>query len=249
LTSISIPFGVTNIGDYAFGNDASLNSIYIPDTVTGIQANSFDNVPLPFTLYTSPLDSSNPTYSYFNTKFANTINYVSYIPCFKEDTKILTDKGYLPIQDLRKGDLVKTLKNGFVPIHLIGTRQIPNTISDSRLKDNLYVCSNKEYPEVFRDLIITGTHSILVDKFNEGEREKTQEVLGKIYVTDGKYRLPACVDERAKPYEKEGVFRIYHFALENDEYLFNYGVYANGLLVETTSKRFITELASMQFLE
>jgi hypothetical protein len=29
----------------------------------------------------------------------------------------------------------------------------------------------------------------------------------------------------------------------------NYGVYANGLLVETTSKRFMTELASMQFLE
>ena len=32
------------------------------------------------------------------------------IICFKEDSKILTDKGYIPIQDLRKGDLVKTLK-------------------------------------------------------------------------------------------------------------------------------------------
>jgi hypothetical protein len=82
------------------------------------------------------------------------------------------------------------------------------------------------------------------------EKEKnTQEVLQKIHATDGKYRLTACVDERAKPYEKEGVFRIYHFALENDEYLFNYGVYANGLLVETTSKRFLAELANMHFLQ
>jgi hypothetical protein len=248
LTSLTIPFGVTYIGQDAVFNTGLLKSIYIPDTVTGIQPDAFTDIPVPFTLYTSPLDVSNPTYSYFNTKYTNTINYVSYIPCFKEDTLILTDEGYLPIQNLRKGDLVKTLKHGFLPIYIIGTREIPNTISKERLKDNLYVCSNKEYPEVFRDLIITGTHSILVDKFNEGEREKAVDVLGDIYITDDKYRLPACVDERAKPYEEEGIFRIYHFALENDNYFTNYGVYANGLLVETTSKRFMAELANMQFL-
>ena len=34
------------------------------------------------------------------------------IPCFKEDTKILTVDGYRYIQELRKGDLVKTLNHG-----------------------------------------------------------------------------------------------------------------------------------------
>jgi hypothetical protein len=28
-------------------------------------------------------------------------------------------------------------------------------------------------------------------------------------------------------------------ALENDDYYMNYGIYANGLLVESTSKRFM----------
>jgi hypothetical protein len=235
LTSINIPSKVTNIRDYAFYMCTSLASIYIPDIVSGIQQDTFTDVPVPFTLYTSPLDNSNPVYSYFNTKYTNTINYVSYIPFFTADTKILTDKGYVVIQDLRPGDLVKTLKHGFLPIYLISTREIQNTISEERLQDNLYVCSNKEYPEVFEDLIITGTHSILVDNLNDGEREKTIEVLGKIYATDGKYRLPVYVDERAKPYEKEGIFCIYNFALENQDYYMNYGIYANGLLVETTT--------------
>jgi hypothetical protein len=38
-------------------------------------------------------------------------------------------------------------------------------------------------------------------------------------------------------------------ALENDDYYMNYGIYANGLLVETCSKRFMKELSSMTLLE
>jgi len=178
------------------------------------------------------------------------VNINDAIPCFKEDTKILTDKGYIPIQNLRKGDLVKTLKNGFLPINMIGYREINNSICEERIKDKLYVCSQSEYPEVFEDFVITGCHSILVDEFkNNEEREKTIELLEEIYITDDKYRLPACVDSRAKPYEKEGVFTIYHIALENPDYYMNYGIYANGLLVETCSKRYLTELSNMKLIE
>jgi len=69
-----------------------------------------------------------------------------------------------------------------------------------------------------------------------------------IYITDDKYRLPACVDERAQLYEKSGTFTIYHLALENDDYYMNYGIYANGLLVETSSKRYMRELSNMEML-
>ena len=169
-------------------------------------------------------------------------------PCFKEDTKILTNMGYVPIQKLRKGDLVKTLKHGYVPVDIIGYRVLNNPICEERIKDKLYVCSQSEYPEVFEDLVITGCHAILVDEFkNTEEREKTNEILGDIYVTDNKYRLPACVDEKTKPYEKEGAFTIYHVALENDDYYMNYGIYANGLLVESTSQRYLKELSGMTF--
>ena len=169
--------------------------------------------------------------------------------CFKEDSKLLTNIGYRPIQELRKGDLIKTLKNGFVPIDMIGARDIYHTAHVDRVKDQLYVCSQDKFPEVFEDLVITGCHCILVDDFKEGEREKTKEVNGKIYVTDNKYRLPACVDERTRIYDKDGIYTIYHIALENTDYYMNYGVYANGLLVETCSKRYLKELSQMKLLE
>jgi len=169
-------------------------------------------------------------------------------PCFKENSKILTIHGYVPIQNLRKGDLIKTLKHDHVPVDMIGTSEFINPICEERIKDKLYVCSQTEYPEVFEDLIITGSHSILVDEFKNDEREKTTQILTKIFVTDNKYRLPACVDERSKPYEKEQKTNIYHIALENENYYGNYGIYANGLLVETCSKRYLKEYSNMTFL-
>jgi hypothetical protein len=98
----------------------------------------------------------------------------------------------------------------------------------------------------------------LVDDFaNDAQREKTREVNGDLYVTrvnyghimGGKYRLPACADERAVVYEKEGPFTIYHIALEHENYFYNYGIYANGLLVETCSMRYLSELSYMDFVE
>ena len=168
------------------------------------------------------------------------------VVCFKEGTKILTDKGYKLIQDLRKGDLVKTV-NDFIPIHAIGKREIFHPATPIRHKDQLYKCSPENFP-VFEDLVITGCHSILVDEFKEGEREKTIEILKDVYITDEKYRLPACVHERTTVYETRGTYTIYHFALENDNNYYNYGVYANGLLVETCSKRYLKELSNMDLI-
>jgi hypothetical protein len=171
------------------------------------------------------------------------------IPCFKEDSKILTNNGYIPIQNLKKGDLVKTLKHGYLAINMIGVREIINQVCEERIKDKLYICSQIEYPEVFEDLFITGCHAILVDEFKEGQHEMTNKVLGNIFITDNKYRLPACVDERTKPYQEDGTFKIYHIALDNDNYYTNYGIYANGLLVETCSKRYLKELSNMKLIE
>ena len=171
-------------------------------------------------------------------------------PCFKEDTTILTNEGYKPIQDLKKGDLVKTLLHGYKPIYLIGKRDMYHAATNDRNKDQLYKCSQNQYPELFEDLVITGAHSLLVDNFtNEEQRERTNELLGDIYVTDRKYRLPACVDERTTVYKTPGTYTIYHLALENDDYYMNYGIYANGLLVETCSKRYLKELSNMTLIE
>ena len=169
--------------------------------------------------------------------------------CFKEGSKILTDTGYKLIQDLRHGDLVKTVSSGLKKIEHIGNSKMYNNSNDIRSTDKLYKCCRSEYPELSEDLVITGGHSILVNNFKDHEQmEKTQEVLGKIYVTDGHYRLPACVDDRTKIFEENGVHTIWHLSLENSNYYMNYGIYANGLLVETTSNRMMVELSGMTLL-
>jgi hypothetical protein len=91
--------------------------------------------------------------------------------------------------------------------------------------------------------------SVLVCAANVEQKQKTKEIMGKIYVTDNKYRLPACVDSRASVYETSGTYTVYHLALENDDYYTNYGIYANGLLVETCSKRYLKELSKMTLIE
>jgi len=218
-------FSATYGSTYSFyGNNASYGTL----------SNSYSLVP-----------NGNNVRVYYTVEMMTTPPFV----CFLENSQILTNTGYRPIQELRKGDLIKTLKNDFVPIDMIGARDVYHPKLEERIKDQLYVCSQDKFPEVFQDLIITGCHCILVDDFKEGEREKTKEVNGKIYVTDNKYRLPACVDERTRIYDKEGMCTIYHIALENDDYYMNYGIYANGLLVETCSKRYLKELSQMKLLE
>jgi hypothetical protein len=190
--------------------------------------------------------------------FTESIEYYKYVldspqpplACFKKGSKILTNNGYVPIEDLRRGDLVKTLLNDYVAIDMIGKIDILHPALKERIKDQLYKCSQDQYPELFEDLVISGCHSILVDKFaSEDQREKTIELTKYTYCTDCKYRLPACVDSRTSVYETYGNYTIYHLALEHNDYYMNYGIYANGLLVETCSKRYLKELSNMTLID
>ena len=168
--------------------------------------------------------------------------------CFLSNTKILTSNGYLSIQDLRKGDLIKTLKNGYKAIDMIGKREIYHPVNEQRIKDQLYRCKKENYPELTEDLIITGCHSILVDWLIQEQGENIMKDFGDIYETEDKARLPAYLDEKASVYEVPGTYTIYHLALENDDYYGNYGIYANGLLVESCSKRYLLEYSNMELL-
>ena len=173
-------------------------------------------------------------------------------PCFLEGSKILCFENdqevYRPIESLRKGDLVKTIYNGYVPIHMIGTTSLYNPGNDYRVTNRLYKCSREKYPALFEDLYITGCHSILVPSMTDDQWENTKAVNGDIFVTDNHFRLIACADEKAEPFNKECFVNIYHVALEHNDYYMNYGIYANGLLVESCSKRYLTEISNMRIL-
>ena len=86
------------------------------------------------------------------------------------------------------------------------------------------------------DLIITGCHSVLVPTLTDDEREKIEKDYGEVYVTDKQYRLPAYIDKRSTEWLNEGYYDIYHFTLENNWEHGNYGVFANGVLVESVSE-------------
>jgi hypothetical protein len=169
--------------------------------------------------------------------------------CFKENTKILTDKGYKLIQDLRKGDLVKTLNHGFIPIDMIGKKEIYHPASNERIILQLYKCCQDNYPELFEDLIITGNHNILVNDFTSDEqRRKSINLNGNKYITNKKYKLPVYLDNKATFYEIQGSYTIYNLTLENDDYHFTYGIYTNGLLVESCSKSYLQKIPDMIFI-
>ena len=175
--------------------------------------------------------------------------YPAAVPCFLEGSKILclvdSKETYVPIEQIRPGTLVKTLRNGFKAVDSIGHSKIFNPANAERSANRLYTLSKAAYPELTDDLVLTGYHSILVDTITETQKEQIIEHVNRIFVTDRKYRLLACVDERAQPYGGEGVFTIWHLALENDDNFMNYGIWANGLLVETTSKRYLKNLSGM----
>jgi len=171
------------------------------------------------------------------------------LTCFKEDTKILTDQGYKLIQDLRKGDLVQTLNHGFKSISMIGSSKMYNSDKKERKKTKLYKYTSDHYPEIFEDLIITGGHSILVDELSEDQKSNTLKYWESLEKVDDKYRLLAVVDEKSQIYEEEGIFKIYHFALESDDETKAYGIYANGLLVESCPINYFKNHSGMTIIE
>ena len=180
---------------------------------------------------------------------ANSNPVTSNYPCFLIGSKILTDKGYISIENLRKGDLVKTLKNDYLPIVLIGKSPIYNSGNLERIKNRLYTLPSDKYPELTEDLVLTGCHSILVDILTKEQEDAILANYGAYPITDGKVRLESYLDDKAKPYSVKGTFTIYHLALENENYFSNYGIWANGLLVESCSKRYLTELSNMELIE
>jgi hypothetical protein len=172
------------------------------------------------------------------------------IPCFLEGSTILCEvdgvEKYVPVEQLKNGTLVKTILHGYKPVVLIGQGTMENPGNNERIENRLYKCSTSNYPELKEDLYITGCHSILEFPITEKQKEDIIAHLGKLFVTDKKYRLMAYLDERAEPWDSKGIYKIWHFALENPDESMNYGVYANGgLLVETCSIRFLQKKSNM----
>jgi hypothetical protein len=58
----------------------------------------------------------------------------------------------------------------------------------------------------------------------------------------------AFLDERAEPWASAGDYTIWHVALENNDVRMNYGIYAEGLLVESCSINFLKNKSNMSLV-
>lgn len=153
--------------------------------------------------------------------------YPEGVICFGKGSMIQCEGGSVPVEELKVGMKVKTLKHGYKAVTLLGTSVIRNPAGSERIRDRLYI-----YPK--ENLVLTGGHSVLLDTISGEQLARIKDSFGKIHFTEGKIRLLAMDDDEAEPYLKKGPFPIYNFVLEAPNEHTNYGVFANGKLVESS---------------
>ena len=261
LSSITIPDSVTTIGIYAFLDCPSLSSVNINSISPIIGEYAFDTafntIDYAFTSSSSAAAvgfsptafgnssseniyyTTNPTnqeiINYFANNYRNATNGVS---CFNKGTKILClnhsfEEEYIPIENLRKGDFVKSYLHGYRKIDLIGKGRTPNR--ENLWYNSMYKMVKTEENELIEDLIVTGGHAILVDDLGEYE-EKNEELLGDIKIDD-KYLLLCSLSDKFEKIVDNEIYEYYHLSLENDNNNDRrFGIWANGILTETVSK-------------
>jgi hypothetical protein len=170
------------------------------------------------------------------------------LPCFLADSKVLTDKGLVPIQLLKKGDLVQTLNDGLLPVKFVGMRSFFNKFTEERINAHLYKLNKVDFPELLEDLFITGGHPLLVDE--KDLDEETKKNLLDIsdhssIITEGKYRVFAMIHPKAELWNDEGEHEIFDIVLENNDPKKNIGIWVNGILTESMDEEFFLNNSGM----
>ena len=240
LISISNPTGISYFNNYLFVSSNTYNNV-TQYSLSGelIVSNFVSGIPNPhqmiFDINYSPKVYAVASYG------GNNLNIYTFtnISCFNKGTKILClnknlEEEYIAIENLNKGDLVKSYLHGYRKISEIGTKNMfndPNIITE-----NMFKMEKTKENELLEDLIITGGHSILVDKLTEEENEKQSQYCSE--KIDDKCLLFAGLSCLFKPITELDMFSYYHFILENNgDEEERFGVYANGVLVETPSEK------------
>lgn len=171
-------------------------------------------------------------------------------PCFLEGSKILRlnveydEEEYIPIEKLKKGDLIKTATCGYKAIAFIGRKKLKDPTNDPVKKNRLYTFKANG----FSPLSLTGEHCTLHKNLTDDKRREVRKYMGDDFITEEFYRVPACLDDRAEPYTGKGPATIWHFALEHNNLYNNYAVYANGILVETCSIDYLLKHSNMELI-
>jgi hypothetical protein len=160
-------------------------------------------------------------------------------PCFKKGTKVLSlnrdrKEEYVPVENLVRGDMLKTYLHGFRPIESISKLYMVNKPDMPRTSMYKIKKSEDEDSLVFKDLTLIGEHSILVDKLSPKSEKDETSCYNEIYDIDGKYCHHCCLHPDFEQVRETRFFECYHILLNDDgDFDKGFGIWANGLLVET----------------
>lgn len=167
--------------------------------------------------------------------------------CFLANSKVLTHSQEVPIQLLKKGDLVQTLNHGLLPIKFVGKSSLFNKLTEERINSHIYKLNKKDFYELSEDLFITGGHPLLVDEedLDEEIRNKLLDMDKISIITEGKYRVFAMLHPNAELWNEEGYYEIFDIVLENDDPHRNYGIWVNGILTESMDEYFFLNYSEM----
>lgn len=158
--------------------------------------------------------------------------------CFLQGTQILTSGGYIQIEKLHIGDLVKTVDYGYKEICLIGRKTIINNTNETNC---IYKYSSSDNPELIEDLFITGCHSVLVKELpynhyvvrSYGQKKYIIDTEKKNKINQF-YKLAVYNDKTAVKTVYTKPVTVFSIALgDSASDNVSYGIYANGLLVES----------------
>ena len=180
------------------------------------------------------------TYLYNITDSVTTTTFGLNIVCFKKGTKILGENDtYISIEELKIGDLVKTYKQGYQKIIKIAHSRSCDYVQSAY--NQMYTYSRESNPDLTEDLHLTGGHSLLLDTLTDEESNDMKKIhwpTKEEYMVEDKYKLLACFSRKLRMSTEQNA-EIYHLTLEppeNAKPSHVYGIYANGILVESCSQ-------------
>lgn len=257
VTSVIISSTITNIGANVFSNATSLTNIIMQNsqTLTSIDPNAFNNTPALTGVIFEFAGSEGQLTPALQTFTTNTLEpraqseglTITYDPsCLNEGTLILcycplnNIEKYIPVEQLQTGDLVKTYLHGYRKIDIIIKGKLNNNTQD--IRKCMYVFPKNDSNDLLADLIVVGGHSILI---NEVVPPMIYNKNGDVFPTtmiDDKYLLLCGLSPDFIQLQNQNIYNVYGFCLENDgDNEQRFGVWANGVLVETSSKNYMTQ--------
>jgi len=196
---------------------------------------SFSNIASPFTV--SNLLTGDNSLNFMVTAsdgltqqayFVKVVNIENKVACLLEGTLVATDKGYVPIENIRVGDTIRT-KHYFIDIVKVGKWYVDLNNEDDRddLSKKMYKISAGTYGAEL-DTYISHYHRVLVEENPESEEES------RVFRLPTSLGLPVADPSE---YSKNGKYNLYHLKLA----IGNHYVVNGGCMVEswkTNTKNF-----------